>query len=435
MSVEIIPGDWIEVLRGIPDESFQMCVTSPPYYGLRSYLTKDHPLKPFELGAEKTPDEYVAKLVEGFREVRRVLRSDGVLWLNLGDSYAGSTSGSPQSGMKALADLCSPRSKPRVTHAYQDRTDIYSKRTRVEGLKPKDLIGIPWLVAFALRADGWYLRSACPWVKRAAMPESVTDRPGSACEMIFLLSKSDRYFYDSEAVKMPGRCPAGTRGAKGSAERSSTEGVNSRPPEYKIYDGKRNRRNSDWFWDTWQGLVSNEEGDPLAFVVNPKPYKEAHFAAFAPKLITPMILSGTSAKGCCMNCAAPWMRVVEKQQITREEVYEGSKFNGSDPNFSHTRIQKMVVAGRALGLPHDNPQLPSVTVGWKPTCECGCEMPVPCRVLDPFGGSGTVGEVCNTLNRDCTLIDLNPDYVPLMQARAASRQLKKLDDAQGKVGE
>lgn len=289
-------GDVKDKLAEIPDGTVQCVVTSPPYFGLRSYLPDTHKDKQLEIGLESTPELYVQNMVEVFREVHRVLRDDGTLWLNLGDSYAGS-------------------GKAGNNPEYQRRHTQFGQKERKErlgvpvparaiGYKPKDLIPIPWLVAIALQKDGWWLRSGIPWLKNSAMPESVTDRPSSALEYFFLLSKSKKYFYDAEAIRIPGAVPAGTRAAKGSAERASQHGVNARPPDYKIYSGTRNRRN-------------DENGLPVAIFCNPQPYKEAHFATFSPRLITPMILAGTSPRACEV-CGAPWERVVEKKRINRQ---------------------------------------------------------------------------------------------------------------------
>ncbi len=177
-----IQGDVRAVLATLPEKSVNCIVTSPPYFGLRDYGMEG------QIGLEKTPDEYVAKLVEVFRGARRVLRDDGTFWLNLGDSY--SSQGGPQ---------CK-QSKWQV-HGASDTQNSGNTRSPVVGLKPKDLIGIPWMVAFALRADGWYLRSDIIWSKPNPMPESVTDRPTKAHEYLFLLSKSKRYYYDAEAIK------------------------------------------------------------------------------------------------------------------------------------------------------------------------------------------------------------------------------------------
>lgn len=262
----MIPGWWgsdkpyritdvVEGLRSLPDEVVQCVVTSPPYWGLRDYGVGG------QIGLEKTPEEYVQKLVEVFREVRRVLRKDGTLWLNLGDSYAGSGRGGNNPEYW-------PKHKMFGKEGYAD--GILGRPCSVpEGLKQKDLVGIPWHVAFALQAEGWYLRSDIIWAKPNPMPESVTDRPTKSHEYIFLLTKSPRYYYDAEAIKERGTIPAGTLAAKGSGEREG----NRRPPEYKEYDGTRNKR-SVW-------------------TITTKPYSEAHFATFPPELPELCIKAGT----------------------------------------------------------------------------------------------------------------------------------------------
>lgn len=194
--IQLLQGDCLQVLRTLPGESVHCCITSPPYYGLRRYLADDDPNKPREIGLEQSPEEYVAKLVQVFREVRRVLRRDGTLWLNLGDSYAG------YHGNSRVPDGAAPSNKPGYVENMRDST------VGVSGLKPKDLIGIPWMVAFALQADGWWLRQDIVWAKAVSgsirrgsvMPESVRDRFCKSHEYVFLLSKSPRYYFDSIAV-------------------------------------------------------------------------------------------------------------------------------------------------------------------------------------------------------------------------------------------
>jgi DNA modification methylase len=186
MANQILHGDSKTILQTLPSQTFNTCVTSPPYWGLRDYGVDD------QLGLEETPEQYVKNMVEVFREVKRVLKDDGTLWLNLGDSYAGSGKGRWEYGKGQketyVATKDSPQCKiPKVSN----------------GLKPKDLVGIPWMVAFALRTDGWYLRSDIIWSKPNPMPESVKDRPTKSHEYIFLLSKSQNYYYDSEAIKEP----------------------------------------------------------------------------------------------------------------------------------------------------------------------------------------------------------------------------------------
>src|ERR1043166_3288914 len=399
MAIKILQGDCIEKMRELPDECVHCCVTSPPYYGLRSYLSADDPNKASEIGAEQTPEQYVVRMVEVFREVRRVLRNDGTLWLNLGDSYYNYRPGRGQSMLKQTMS----------GKDYDGRNndlpiDCPRRGNKLDGLKEKDLIGIPHRVAFALQQDGWYLRAICPWLKRNGMPESTRDRPTQVIEYVFLLSKSPKYFYDAEAVKMDGAIPAGTKGAKGSAERSNVDGVNARPPEYKVYDGKRARRTSDWFFDS---LMSSEEGDPLAFVCNTKPYKGAHFATFPPKLIEPCILASTSAHGCCSKCEAPWERIVMSKSASADAGRAWQGVPEFQANRSHPQEPKKL---GSVGTPV------SQTVGWKATCDCNAEIE-PCVVLDPFGGSGTTGQVAQQHGRKAVLIALNASYIPLIEER------------------
>lgn len=265
MSVDIRVGDCIETMRAMPAGSVHTCITSPPYFGLRDYGHAG------QIGLEDTPDAFVSKLVDVFREVRRLLRDDGTLWLNLGDSYA--RTGGTDRKVSATASVGSTR---RTLDQIADRA-----QKAPSGLKDKDLIGVPWRVAFALQADGWYLRQDIIWHKPNPMPESVRDRCTKAHEYIFLLSKGPRYYFDAEAIKEPGVVPAGTKGAKGSVERASQKGVSSRPPEYKVYDGTRNRR-SVW-------------------TVQTRPYKGAHFATFPPDLIEPCILAGAPQGGTVLD--------------------------------------------------------------------------------------------------------------------------------------
>tara|TARA_R100000808_G_scaffold2414_2_gene9659 strand:+ start:804 stop:1721 length:918 start_codon:yes stop_codon:yes gene_type:complete len=250
MRPEVIEGDVREVLKTLDDESVQCVVTSPPYWGLRDYGVDD------QLGLEATPEEYVANMVSVFQEVKRVLRKDGTVWLNLGDSYSsGGRETTTNQTLRGGKDYGVTRPKPN------------------KSIKPKDLVGIPWRVAFALQEDGWYLRSDIIWNKPNPMPESVTDRPTKSHEYIFLLTKSKKYYYDHGAIKEKGEYPAGTRAAKASDARSSMGFVNSRPPEYKIYDGTRNKRS------VWK--------------ITTKPYSEAHFATFPTELPETCIKAGT----------------------------------------------------------------------------------------------------------------------------------------------
>src|SRR4030095_12091649 len=256
--LSVIEGDALTELKRLPNESVHCCVTSPPYWGLRDYSSNG------QLGLEATPDEYVRKLVEIFGEVRRVLRKDGTLWLNMGDSYSGSGEGG---GGK------------RKGNENGQHDAMVGKRGQ-SGLKPKDLCGIPWRVAFALQADGWYLRQDIIWSKPNPMPESVSDRCTKAHEYMFLLTKSSSYFYDAEAIKEQGG-DGSTRwgGARMELARPKCFGGDdngqNRPLRTFEYNGSRNKR-SVW-------------------TVATAPYAQAHFATYPPDLIKPCILAGSRA--------------------------------------------------------------------------------------------------------------------------------------------
>jgi DNA modification methylase len=277
---EIRQGDAIEVLKTIPDQSINTCITSPPYWGLRDYGVEG------QIGLEKTPEEYVSKIVEVFREVKRVLRDDGTLWLNLGDSYAGSWGNYAPTGQGGQRPKNTERWQRR---AYEDKTDWRPPTSnKHKGLKPKDLVGIPWMVALALRADGWYLRSDIIWHKPNALPESVKDRPTKAHEYIFLLSKSRKYYYDADSIKEPSSDLEKSKkryekpfGGKKAEELLKTNQVHTRTIGMREFDGKRNKR--------------------TVWTVPTRPFPEAHFATFPPDLIEPCILAGCPEGGVVLD--------------------------------------------------------------------------------------------------------------------------------------
>jgi DNA modification methylase len=280
----------------MPAESVQCCVTSPPYFGLRDY---GHP---GQIGQEETPEAFVAAMVEVFREVRRVLKADGTCWLNLGDSYnaAGRTGHGTRIGYKQGTNRASA-------------TKADNCRPSVADLKPKDLIGIPWRVAFALQADGWYLRQDIIWAKPNPMPESVTDRCTKSHEYIFLLTKSEKYLYDAEAIAEPTTCDR----VRGPALHADTKSTNGNSGLARREAGETRNKRSVWNVTTFS-------------------YPEAHFATYPPDLIKPCIMAGTK--------------------------------------------------------PGD-------------------------VVLDPFGGSGTTGQVAIELGRRAILCELNPDYAEIIHQR------------------
>jgi DNA modification methylase len=270
MNYNILQGDCIEQLRTMEANSVHTCVTSPPYYGLRDYGHDG------QIGLEETPDAYVAKMVEVFREVRRVLRDDGTLWLNLGDSYAGGgTIGRNDTTPEALARRAA---KYGTGQKEGSLVGAHGTRQPVAGLKPKDLIGIPWRVAFALQADGWYLRQDIIWHKPNPMPESVTDRCTKAHEYIFLLSKSSRYYYDIDAMK-----EKAVKGDSGAGARNYT-GINGRERLTQSESSRIEGRNRRSVW-----------------TIATQPYPGAHFAAFPPDLIRPCIQAGCPLSGLVLD--------------------------------------------------------------------------------------------------------------------------------------
>jgi DNA modification methylase len=517
-------GDNREVMRTLPDESVQCVVTSPPYWGLRDYGTAswdggdpDHehvgievrsgpPGSPKQaskrgsthvysgdcrcgairqdrqLGLEQTPEEYVAAMVDVFREVKRILRRDGTLWINIGDTYASSAmdlhrvrggrgqawSGegdvqevlpphgeaavgvaTPRAGQGPVAGVApgalgaAERADPPAPEGTSSASDGLDGRgvpvlrrdgaavpdagsrpeRRLQGPqtveapadgegreggrtarplpdpllelqlregtgwlpspKPKDLVGIPWRLAFALQADGWFLRSDIIWAKPNPMPESVTDRPTKSHEYLFLLSKSATYHYDADAVREDASWPiekfVPARGGQNHLDASTLRNDIDRLGGGQLgKPGVRNRR-SVW-------------------TIATKPYAGSHFATFPEALVEPCILAGTSEAGACGTCGAPWERILERHggQSYSTGKSEAKRAQGLATQFS----------GYADGS--SGPTF--TTLGFRPTCPHPGD-PVPCVVLDPFAGTGTVGAVAQRLSRRALLIDLNPDYL------------------------
>jgi DNA modification methylase len=402
----ILTGDCRTLLPTLDAGSVRCCVTSPPYWGLRDYGCEG------QLGLEKTPEEYVAAMVGVFREVRRVLTDDGTLWLNLGDSFFSQTKGSGGSG--ASSGLNCKRNEDMTFHADNKSVRMFDARRINAGslpLKAKDLVGIPWRVAFALQADGWYLRSDIIWHKPNPMPESVTDRPTKSHEYVFLLSKNARYFYDAWAIVEAASTPIDSTARPSFGGPKLSDSTKSHAAEHgKAYrDERSSTRNARTVW-----------------TIPTQPTPDAHFATFPEALAERCILAGTSERGCCPQCRAPWVRVTEKgpshyAQIKGErswrEMDEVAQANGT-----------ILRAGEGGNTRNENGTVPSLRaaevtlLGWQPTCNHGLE-PVPDVILDPFFGSGTVGKVAERLGRGWVGIELNPSYVTIAGKKTAQKGL------------
>lgn len=502
----ILCGDVIEKLAELPDESVHCVITSPPYWGLRDYQTAhweggkadcDHKQRhgsqgptgqradrrnpgsvPYrdvcgkcgarrvdqQLGLEPTYQEYIAKVVAIFREVRRVLRKDGTLWLNMGDSYC-SDAGRDRMpttlpGPRVPAGW-SNRAQPFRVHV-RHKTDCDPKRkpasacvviSAVVGAKPKDLMGMPWRIALALQEDGWYLRCDIIWAKTNPMPESVRDRPTKSHEYLFLMAKSEKYYYDAEAIKEPCTGNAHDRARKDrldkwpnawSAEEGRHDGVGNgrftRAPgvnpkaAYKSGNKERKHRKDaggapghpgrQAYGIPWPREKQNESFSAAVvdvvhsrnkrsvWTVNTQPFPEAHFATFPEKLIEPCVLAGASPL-CCPECGTPWNRVTEASYRNPGN----RKTNG--PRSAERKHQEFGTAGFAVRLEKN-----TVTLTWVAGCQHSLQ-PVPTTVLDPFAGSATTGVVALRHGRKFVGIELNPDYLAMAHRRIEKSLLPK----------
>ena len=328
----------------LPGGSVHCVVTSPPYFGLREYGVED------AIGNEDTIADHIENLRVVFREIRRVLRDDGTVWLNYGDSYVSHQMDEGYNG------------EPNLTRKGRRSSNQSGQlnKAAASGLRSKNLIGMPWRIAFALQDDGWILRSAIVWHKLNPMPESVKDRPSSTYENIFLFSKQDRYFYDGEAVR-------------------------------RVESGGANARN------VWTFATQSRT--------------DLHFATFPDELPRRCILAGTSAKGACSECGKQWERVIEKPEMPHD-IDPITKYG---ENSNGERIRRMIQSRRARGI-SDTDGWSAKTVGWQPTCGCEAEV-VPATVFDPFVGSGTSCAVAQALGRRSVGTDLNHEYLGIAMKR------------------
>lgn len=342
MTVRILQGDCRDVLRTLPDQSVHCVVTSPPYFGLRDYGVDG------QMGLERTPEEFIAGMVTVFRDVRRVLRAHGTCWINMGDSYNAGTSAKRKAPKTGVA-----------VGGWNDAEIDGGSRINFPGCKPKDLCGVPWMLAFALRADGWYLRQDIIWSKPNPMPESVRDRCTKAHEYLFLLSKSPRYYFDDEAIKEPLAASSIERLSQATlCQQAGSDRVPGKTNgSMKAVRGKGNRKTfrgggvytSGQSFDNDAASCNDSAGNTLneadvrnkrsVWTIATQPFKEAHFATFPPALVEPCILAGC---------------------------------------------------------------------------------PIGGTVLDPFGGAGTTGLVADRMQRNAVLIELNPESVEIARRRIAN---------------
>jgi DNA modification methylase len=478
---DLICADVREGLKEIADESVQVCITSPPFYGLRAYGTEPqifggredcehewseapprrsrkatdvvnmaskqatsvgtmHDLKPTdicskcsawrgELGLEPTPELYIEHLVSIFALLRPKLHKTGLLVVNMGDSYAGSW-GATSHDLDGKAKRTGTNKRPPQSFVSSKRIPRGSGRwgggnmPATGYLKPKDLMEMPSRLVLALQADGWWLRSRIPWIKRNSMPESVTDRPSSAVEYFFMLSKSKDCYWDQEAIRIKAKPETWGLDKNGQYQGKNLADykgagvqvpgdIKSRIAKSNIAESGRNRRNSDWFMESWQGLYC-EDGEPLALIVNPQPHNHkkfgAHFATFPEKAIEPFVMAGTSEKGQCSKCKSPYERIIKSKD-----------YHFPEKDKDDIQIQNNVRIGRYKSgadfakFKADNP---TQFLGWRPTCECNAAVE-PQLVCDIFMGSGTVGLVALRAGRRMVGIELNPAYVEIGRKRLA----------------
>jgi len=433
---EIKTGNCVDVMRGMDADSVDTIITSPPYWGLRDYggdgqvwgshlCTRDddtyvnHEWDVYErpsensrkndnslqlksaywepqeqafckhcdawfgqLGLEPTPQQYVKNMVQIFREARRILKPEGTLWLNLGDSYCAGTRKS---------------TTPQTMHNGDARDVPLNRRNEASGyLKNKDLVGIPWRVAFALQEDGWWLRQDVVWAKPNCMPESVTDRCTKNHEYVFMLTKSAKYYFDHEAIKEP------TKGGASSKKPAKEQTFRYGDDDSWAVDGDRSRIMKATGIAHARTKDYQKRNKRSVWWVSPKPFKQAHFAVFPIELIEPMVLAGTSAYGCCSQCGKAWKRVVETERPPTRSVkardVPGQSKHGS---FGKERF--------------DDP-IKTSTIGWEPTCECDADV-VPSVVFDPFGGSGTTVVTALKNGRNAIIAELKEEYVEIAKER------------------
>lgn len=462
---KIIQGNCLDTLKLLPDECVDCCVTSPPYYGLRDYGTGDwvggdtacdHKGLPFrtkeninkntdsggddvknksgtqpfkkvcgkcgaervddQLGLEETPELFIYNMVMVFRQVKRILKPAGTCWVNIGDSYCGTGTGS--SGNNSTLE------------GGQDTQHEASKRPNKRpgnGLKPKDLIGIPWMLAFALRSDGWYLRQDIIWHKPNSMPESVGDRCTKSHEYVFLLAKSREYYYDAIAIKEKVSEKTHERYARARSDNHKVINGAGGQKAHSFHQPKENLRKlakagsgikNNTSFDEAMAVMPDMRNKRSVWSISPEAFPEAHFATFPQALIDPCIRAGSSEHGCCAVCGAPYERILEPSARYAAVLGIGYHDHEDDGSRGMTQtngsnIQNKMRDAGISGAEYE-------TKGWRKTCECEGDQVQPAVILDPFMGAGTTALVARKNYRDFVGTELNPEYISI-----AERRLKK----------
>jgi len=389
----MIQGDALTVLRTMVSASAHCAITSPPYWSLRDYgcegqfgLEPVHDCLGWATGA-RCGDCYICHMVQVFGELRRVLRDDGTLFVNEGDSYANN----PSSAVNRQG-LTGSLNNGKADFPVRTATRGSQQRARIPGsLKPKDLCGIPWRLALALQADGWYWRDCIVWDKPAPMPESVRDRCTKSWEPILMFSKSERYYFDGLAIAEASSNPDDNRKARQIAADYQERAVEDRiatmnPANAKPY-ATRNKRN------VWR--------------LPPMPVKDSHFATFPLELPETCLMAGTSERGVCPECGAPWTRLVERSGGDAEAAARPKHLQSDASTLSLSGNGSAEWADRGTRIE---------TRGWQPSCKCGAE-PIPAIILDPFAGSGTTGLAALKHGRRFIGIELSADYIKIAEKR------------------
>lgn len=428
-------ADVLDATAALGAGSFHCIATSPPFWGVRDYglaptlwpeityvpmtgaAAITVPASSSPLGLEPTLEAFVAHTIHVFRALWRVLRDDGVAWVEYGDGYDCGTNAS----RGASSAGGNPRAEGRAAHKVSGWTNRCAPTRRTAGLKPKDLLGVPWRVALALQADGWYLRGDHPWLRPNPMPESITDRPTRAHSFVFLFSKRERYFFDAVAIAEQVRHPKSSQPEdmeRAFSRRRATapvarQGVYRSGNRRRRYGGDRDvpsgsaraHNAASIPWEDKSGLKNARS----VFIIPTQPYPGAHFATWPEKLAEKLVLSGTSGFGACAACGAQWVR--------RRDVALVRVTCPAGLGVRRSAWPSLARKGRKLLRLLTAPVVEGVAA-WRPDCACGASA-VRARVLDPFGGSGTTGLVGARLGREVVLIEAQAKYLPLMERRLA----------------